>query len=86
MTVAVLKNRIMQIAGREFDPRDYGALGMTDLARRLSDIVEVDASTSPPSVHLAAEIDARAETGKSKQFPSIDNPRSNPARSILRST
>lgn len=83
MTVAVLKNRILQIAGRDFDPRDYGASGMSDLVRRLSDTVDLDPSTSPPSVHLIGESEVPLTTDAVTEPISIATPHARVRRDLF---
>lgn len=83
MTVAVLKNRILQIAGRDFDPRDYGASGMSDLVRRLSDIVELDPFTTPPSVHLIGDDGVPLTTEAGKEPAIIATPHARVRRDLF---
>jgi hypothetical protein len=53
MTVAVLKNRLLDLTHRVFDEREYGARSMTDLVRRrLADTVALDEEARPPVVRL----------------------------------
>lgn len=52
MTVAVLKNRMLQLTGRNFDETHYGARNMHELAGLLPELLAVDDSTLPPTVTL----------------------------------
>lgn len=61
MTVAVLKNRLLDLTDRAFDEGDYGARSVTDLVRRLPDLLAVDEETVPPRVRLVQT----ARTGSS---------------------
>jgi hypothetical protein len=62
MTLAVLKNRLLDQTDRSFREQDYGARTMAELVRRYPDLVLLDDGTSPPSVRLlegeAATIEA----------------------------
>jgi hypothetical protein len=55
MTLAVLKNRLLQLTDRSFDEVDYGARNMQDLAALLPDLLAVDRSAVPPTVTLRAD-------------------------------
>lgn len=52
MSIAVLKNRILDLTDREFRELDYGAGNFLEFLNALSDIVRIDQSTFPPSVEL----------------------------------
>lgn len=52
MTLAVLKNRILQITNGKFNERDYGGRRFIELIKALSDLVAVDETTVPPTVEL----------------------------------
>ena len=52
MTLAVLKNRLLQLTDRSFDETDYGVRNMQDLAALLPDLLTVDRSIVPPTVTL----------------------------------
>lgn len=55
MTVAVLKNRLLDLTGRAFDETAYGQRSMSDLVRALPDLLEVDETTRPITVSLREE-------------------------------
>lgn len=57
MTVAVLKNRLLDLTDRQFSEKAYGASSISNLARRLPEILELDESVKPPRVTLRARID-----------------------------
>lgn len=52
MTVAVLKNRMLQLTDRNFDEAHYGVHNMRDLVGLLPGLLEVDDTTLPPTVTL----------------------------------
>jgi len=52
MSIAVLKNRLLTLSGRSFNEADYGERTISDLVRRLPDLLVVDDSTKPPTVRL----------------------------------
>lgn len=54
MTTAVLKNRLLDLTDRSFDEADYGARTISDLVRRLSDILLIDDSVRPARVQLSS--------------------------------
>jgi hypothetical protein len=55
MTIAVLKNRLLTLTDRQFSENDYGERTISDLVRRLPDLLEVDDSTIPPGVRLLTD-------------------------------
>jgi hypothetical protein len=52
MTTAVLKNRLLQVTGGSFDEKTWGFSSTRALVASLSDILEIDDSTRPPTVRL----------------------------------
>lgn len=68
MTVAVLKNRLLDLTERTFDESAYGGRTITDLVRQLPDLLVVDGSRQPPLVRILqqpATVDAsEVTTGK----------------------
>lgn len=52
MTVAVLKNRLLDLTQRQFRESDYGARSIFDLVLQLPELLELDESTTPPKVIL----------------------------------
>jgi hypothetical protein len=52
MTIAVLKNRLLQITDRKFKEQEYGARRFIDLIKSLPELVTVDESAAPPIVEL----------------------------------
>ena len=55
MTIAVLKNRILQLTDRSFRESDYGARTIAEFVRRYPDLLLVDDSTPVPMVSLRTE-------------------------------
>lgn len=53
MTTAVLKNRLLDLTGRTFDEKGYGARTISDLVRRLSDMLLIDDTVRPARVTLS---------------------------------
>lgn len=56
MTVAVLKNRLLQLTGSQFDEHEHGARNMLEFARMAEPLVSVDDSEFPAVVHYAGEV------------------------------
>ena len=52
MTTAVLKNRLLDLTGRDFDETDYGASSFMGFVSRYPDMLQVDDSVFPPIVEL----------------------------------
>lgn len=50
MTVAVLKNRLLQLTERQFTEASYGATNMIEIASKFSDHLLIDESVQPPTV------------------------------------
>jgi hypothetical protein len=50
MTLAVLKNRLLQLTDRSFRETDYGVRTMRELAGSLPELLAVDDSARPPTV------------------------------------
>ena len=48
MSVAVLKNRLLDLTGRKFREIDYGAPTFQDFVRQHGDVLEVDNTVTPP--------------------------------------
>jgi hypothetical protein len=57
MTAGVLKNRVLQLTGRSFDERAFGHERFSDLLEAMPDVVEIDRTTRPPTVHLVAGLE-----------------------------
>jgi hypothetical protein len=68
MTIAVLKNRLLDETERSFKETDYGSRNMAEFVRRYPDLVLLDDSTTPPSVRLLA-----AETATPAVAPADQN-------------
>ncbi len=64
MTIAVLKNRILQITDRKFKEQDYGARRFIDLIKSLSDLVSIDETPVPPIVELLNKPAPSAKQGR----------------------
>lgn len=74
MTVAVLKNRLLDITQRQFKESDYSARSMSDLVRKMSDMLELDESTRPPKVILREDkTGARLSHGAERVRPDLWN-------------
>ena len=54
MTVAVLKNRLLDLTERSFNEMDYGSRSIGELVRRVPDLLLVDESKRPPTVKLVS--------------------------------
>ena len=52
MTVAVLKNRLLNLTNRSFREKDYGAQTIAEFVRRYPDLLLLDDSSTPPKVSL----------------------------------
>ena len=52
MTTAVLKNRLLDLTGRDFDETDYGASSFMGFVSCYPDMLQVDDSVFPPIVEL----------------------------------
>jgi OST-HTH/LOTUS domain len=52
MTVAVLKNRLLNLTDRSFKERDYGARSIADFVRSYPDLLALDESHTPPYVTI----------------------------------
>lgn len=65
MSVAVLKNRLLDLTERSFREADYGASTFQEFVRLHSDVLEIDDSAMPPVVTLkgvSAESHSNPET------------------------
>jgi hypothetical protein len=56
MTIAVLKNRLLDLTHRSFQEKDYGARTIAEFVRRYPDLLLLDDSTVPPKVSLHTSI------------------------------
>lgn len=63
MTVAVLKNRILDVTNRKFDEARWGAQSFGDFVGLYPDVVSVDHSTHPPTVELVDHPDESPPAG-----------------------
>jgi len=63
MSVAVLKNRLLDATDREFREIDYGAASFLEFLHSLADLVRIDQSTFPPSVELIATLKGTGSQG-----------------------
>jgi hypothetical protein len=52
MTTAVLKNRLLQFTNQTFDEAKFGYQSFGEFVNSLSDILEIEAATFPPTVRL----------------------------------
>lgn len=52
MSMAVLKNRLLDMTGRTFDQALYGASTFGDLVSTMPDLVSIDRTVTPPYVEL----------------------------------
>lgn len=64
MSIAVLKNRILQLTERSFREEDFDVANMTQFVLKFSDIVELDKHTSPPQVVLRQKDSAAGFTSE----------------------
>lgn len=72
MTSAVLKNRILDLTGREFDESRWGAEDFRSFIDQFGEIVEVDASKRPPRViYLPETTDSGAQSSDLREGPAI---------------
>lgn len=69
MTVAVLKNRLLDRTGRQFSETDYGAKSITELVRRFPRLLALDDSVQPPRVTLRGDLgDGRMRSYAGRQI------------------
>lgn len=52
MTVAVLKNRLLELTNRDFSESDYQAASFTQFLSKFPQLLAIDRSTFPPTVEL----------------------------------
>lgn len=64
MTVAVLKNRILDLTQRRFHERQFGAETFLDFVRGASDMVRIDETRSPALVEFVGEPAPGASIGR----------------------
>ena len=63
MTIAVLKNRLLDLTAREFTEARYGATSFKDFVSHYPDILQLDDSVFPPVVELCGvEADRMSST------------------------
>lgn len=67
MSLAVLKNRILQLTDHAFREQEYGVRSFTEFVKLASEIADIDESTRPPIVVLRTET-AAAEATSDKQL------------------
>ena len=60
MTAAVLKNRMLQLTARSFDEHEFGFERFGDLLDHMPNLVDVDRTTTPPTVTFTADRSALA--------------------------
>ena len=70
MSVAVLKNRILDLTERAFREADYGALTFQEFVRAHGDILELDESTTPP-VAVLKGVSSESRPGSGLGSPRI---------------
>ena len=61
MSVAVLKNRLLDLTDREFRESDYGAATFLEFVRTQSAILDIDVSYTPPMATFKEAVPAGAE-------------------------
>ena len=76
MTTAVLKNRLLDLTGRDFDETDYGASSFMDFVSRYPDMLQVDDSVFPPVVELYGAEAARLASVGDSYSPAVYHIRS----------
>ena len=70
MSVAVLKNRILDLTERSFRETDYGVLTFQEFIRAHDDILELDESTTPP-VAVLKGVSSESQLGSGLWSPRI---------------
>ena len=60
MSAAVLKNRLLDVSGGQFDETKYGASRFAELLRALPELLDVDWESRPARATLLAELSASA--------------------------
>lgn len=56
MSLAVLKNRLLDITDREFTESRYGATNFSEFVGKLSGLVTIDSTTYPPTIELIQDL------------------------------
>ena len=67
MTLAVLKNRLLDLTGRQFNETDYGAANFHEFIRQMPDLLVLDLNVFPP----VAEIKWGREANKKAHLPEV---------------
>lgn len=72
MTVAVLKNRLLDLTARDFDESSWEAESFRDFLAQFGDVIELDTATHPPHVRLLAEAaDTRPAEPSRRPLPDL---------------
>jgi len=58
MSLAVLKNRLLDITDRAFSEASYGAGSFKEFVENLSDHLKIDSTTFPPTVELVSRLES----------------------------
>lgn len=68
MTIAVLKNRLLQLTHGEFNETEYGAQTMREFVNRALDVITIDTAKAPPVITLrGAEASEQDEVAPSEK-------------------
>lgn len=85
MTSAVLKNRILDLTGREFDESRWGAENFRGFVDQYGEILEVDTTKRPPRViYLPETTDSEAQSSDAGKGPPITRVASGRSKRIRR--
>lgn len=58
MTLAVLKNRLLQLSDKHFSEADYGFQSFAEFARQFPELISIDWSAKPPMVELVESFES----------------------------
>ena len=83
MTIAVLKNRLLDLTERSFDEASYGASNFMDFVLRYPDMLRVDDSVSPPIVELHGDKADRLSSAGDSRKTTLYHIRSDLWRAVL---
>ena len=70
MTLAVLKNRLLDLTGRQFNEADYGVANFGEFIRQMPDLLVLDLNVFPPM----AEIKWGREANEKANLPEVGYP------------
>jgi hypothetical protein len=78
MTLAVLKNRILDATDREFDQQSWGASTFRDFVELFPDVVRIDRTTAVPIAELLPSTSSGAESQLARPLAHAPGVRSRP--------